>query len=106
VSPALLLKHDSSPPQVVFDTFRLNADEPFSGVRCPQCFWRPLLSSRWMCDCRGTPEPPFSSCGTEWNTFATRGCCPGCSHRWHWTTCLRCHRASPHDDWYDDEADP
>jgi len=101
----LLKRHDSSTDRVVLDKFQIGEHEPFSGIRCPLCAWRPLLSSRWMCDCHGTPEPPFTSCGTQWNTFATRGWCPGCSHRWQWTSCLRCHQPSLHDDWYDDDED-
>ena len=48
-----------------------------------------------------TPEPPFDGCGTSWNTFLTRGRCPGCRHQWQWTSCLRCHGWSLHEDWYE-----
>ncbi|PYR66924.1 MAG: hypothetical protein DMF87_07020 [Acidobacteria bacterium] len=70
-------------------------------MRCPLCGWRPSASSRWCCDSVDGPEPPFDSCGTIWNTFSTRGRCPGCGHQWKWTSCLRCHEWSPHDDWYE-----
>ena len=70
-------------------------------IRCPLCSWQPKASSRWCCDCVGTPEPYFESCGTVWNTFSTRGRCPGCGHQWKWTTCLRCTRPSLHEDWYE-----
>ena len=68
-------------------------------IRCPRCGWRPLPSSRWCCDGFDTPES-FEGCGTVWNTFATGGRCPGCGHRWLWTSCLHCAEWSPHDDWY------
>lgn len=60
-------------------------------IYCPQCAWRPRTEDRWVC----TPD-----CGAVWNTFWTRGMCPGCAHQWHLTQCLACHRHSPHRDWY------
>jgi hypothetical protein len=63
-------------------------------TRCPCCGWRPSAGARWAC-----------SCGETWNTFATRGRCPGCSREWQHTQCLRCHAWSPHEDWYAPEAD-
>ena len=36
----------------------------------------------------------------EWNTFATRGLCPGCQHQWRYTSCLECAAWSLHEDWY------
>jgi hypothetical protein len=78
-------------------------EESFSGIRCPQCHWRPSASSRWCCECAGTPEPRFDACGAEWNTFSTRGRCPGCAHQWRWTSCLRCGQWSLHDEWYETE---
>jgi hypothetical protein len=81
------------------------AEEPaFFGVRCPLCDWRPDASSRWCCHPSETPEPPFPGCGTVWNTFATRGRCPGCDHQWRWTSCLSCGGWSLHDEWYEHEA--
>ena len=70
------------------------------GIRCPLCHWQPSAASRWHCVCHGTPEPFFEACGTVWNTFDTRGRCPGCQHQWQWTTCLSCGVASRHEDWY------
>lgn len=99
-----LLKRDSAPDQpgqIVIDAGDLAYKDPFEGIRCPLCDWRPSASSRWTCICEGTPEPFFEGCGTVWNTFSTRGRCPGCSHQWQWTTCLRCQQASLHVDWYD-----
>ena len=73
----------------------------FAGIRCPKCQWRPSGSNLWRCDCKGTPEPVFDACGTIWNTFSTRGRCPGCQHQWLWTGCLHCQEASLHEAWYE-----
>jgi len=89
----------SSPIAVVLP--RLRGEDSLDGIRCPICAWRPRASSLWSCDCRGTPEPFFQSCGAAWNTFLTRGRCPGCDHQWQWTTCLACGQSSLHDDWYE-----
>lgn len=69
-------------------------------VRCPLCGWRPASSSRWYCADCGPPEFFYGGCGSVWNTFDTRGVCPGCNHRWRWTSCLYCAGWSPHEDWY------
>jgi hypothetical protein len=63
-------------------------------IFCPQCTWRPLGTSRWLC------TPKMGGCGTIWNTFWTGGVCPGCSYRWEITICLACRKFSPHRDWY------
>jgi hypothetical protein len=76
-------------------------DDRFERIRCPLCRWQPSPASRWTCYGAGTPEPPFEWCGTAWNTFTTRGRCPGCGHQWRWTSCLRCAGWSLHDDWYE-----
>jgi hypothetical protein len=77
----------------------------FSRIRCPLCKWRPGKSNRWYCaDCY-YPEYFYDGCGTSWNTFSTRGLCPGCGHQWRWTTCFRCQRWSRHDDWYGNEIE-
>jgi hypothetical protein len=76
----------------------------FSRIRCPLCRWQPTASSQWYCS--DAPEFPhffYHGCGTSWNTFETRGRCPGCDHQWTWTDCHRCWQSSPHDDWYEDE---
>lgn len=71
----------------------------FSRIRCPLCRWQPQASSLWCCG-----ETTFhDGCGTVWNTFDTRGLCPGCKYLWKWTDCLRCGKSSPHEAWYDDE---
>jgi hypothetical protein len=72
-------------------------------IRCPRCEWQPAPTSTWCCHVEGSPEPPFSACGTIWNTFDTHGRCPGCSHQWTWTSCLRCGEFSLHEDWYECE---
>ena len=97
------MRRDARQPSPVIDeAFALDDDE-FSGIRCPLCRWQPNASSTWSCDAAASPEPFFIGCGTVWNTFSTRGTCPGCHHRWRWTSCLRCGGWSLHDDWY--EAD-
>lgn len=75
----------------------------FSRIRCPLCEWQPKSSTRWSCGDCGHPEYFYDACGTEWNTFATRGKCPGCRHQWKWTMCLRCFGWALHDDWYKKE---
>ena len=84
---------------------KIAEENTFFGVRCPLCAWRPDASSRWCCHQSETPEPPFPWCGTVWNTFSTRGRCPGCDHQWRWTSCLSCGGWSLHDDWYEHETE-
>jgi hypothetical protein len=97
-----MLKDDRATGNVTLDVADLGEDQPFIGIRCPLCEWRPAPSSRWSCLWIDTPEPFFEACGTDWNTFATRGRCPGCSHQWRWTSCLRCAGWSLHEDWYEE----
>jgi hypothetical protein len=61
-----------------------------SRIRCPCCRWVPRQSDRWSCNC-----------SHQWNTFDTRGTCPGCAYRWLITQCLRCAGISLHEDWYE-----
>jgi hypothetical protein len=61
-------------------------------IYCPACAWRPSGEDLWMCT--------RNDCGTEWNTFWTRGVCPGCSYQWRNTQCLLCEEFSPHESWY------
>jgi DNA-directed RNA polymerase subunit RPC12/RpoP len=96
-----LLVKDGRLPDRFTDDLLDRDDEGLGRIRCPRCGWRPTASSRWSCIARGAPEPFFEACGTSWNTFTTRGRCPGCSHRWQWTSCLRCGEWSPHQDWYE-----
>jgi len=60
-------------------------------IRCPKCAWEPSRTDRWLC---------HEGCGHVWNTFETRGLCPGCNKQWTETVCLRCNEWSPHDAWY------
>ena len=115
--PSWIPQGDSTPSRMwqllkrqTEDDIRLDTEDKESDgegtirIRCPLCFWQPSASSRWTCDCSGgTPEPPFDACGTVWNTFDTRGKCPGCAHQWIWTTCLHCRVSSRHGEWYDEE---
>lgn len=73
----------------------------FEGIRCPLCRWRPRASDEWECGDCGHPEYFYGGCGTCWNTFDTRGLCPGCGHQWRWTFCLSCWEWSLHEDWYE-----
>jgi hypothetical protein len=75
----------------------------FDRIRCPLCKWRPKPSSHWYCGDCDYPEFFFDGCGTAWNTFTTRGRCPGCGHQWHWTICLSCKGWSRHEEWYDNQ---
>ena len=61
-------------------------------TRCPKCDWKPGKHDKWYC-----------RCGTSWNTFMTRGVCPGCTFAWKITQCLKCHAFSAHEDWYTKE---
>lgn len=98
----LLERSRHTPTPIILDTDGPAADDGFDRIRCPLCSWRPSKTSQWCCMCGDDiPEPFFEGCGTFWNTFLTRGCCPGCLHQWQWTSCLRCEQASLHDDWYE-----
>ncbi|HEU0142367.1 MAG TPA: hypothetical protein VFQ79_21780 [Bryobacteraceae bacterium] len=59
-------------------------------IRCPFCGWSPGEQDFWSC-----------TCGHVWNTFETGGVCPSCLHQWTSTQCPKCHRWSPHSDWYE-----
>jgi hypothetical protein len=59
------------------------------GVRCPLCGWIPRTKYRWFCEC-----------GHAWNTFDTRGICPGCQRQWQVTACPQCGEMPAHDQWY------
>lgn len=99
-----LLKDDRSSQPITVNVVERDGEGAFSGIRCPLCHWRPLASSLWCCDCRGTPEPAFDACHTTWNTFASRGRCPGCGHQWQWTSCLSCDEFSLHEAWYEESS--
>lgn len=87
---------DPGDPTVVRDLLRRAGLRPRAPrIRCPRCAWQPRRRDRWIC----VPE-----CGTSWNTFDTRGRCPGCGRQWLETACLACGRWSPHLDWYEPAA--
>lgn len=99
-----LLK-DAGRPDLKFDPGLGQDDvEEFEGIRCPLCRWQPDASSMWFCEGVGTPEKFTGGCGTRWNTFETRGRCPGCAHQWRWTVCLWCSGWSLHEDWYEESS--
>jgi hypothetical protein len=80
------------------DNFKLDSqdddrDKDFTGIRCPACKWRPTRSDTWACS---------PGCGEVWNTFATRGECPGCQRHWSNTQCTKCGVWSDHDAWYEE----
>jgi hypothetical protein len=62
---------------------------PMPGIRCPKCKWTPRTKNRWNC-----------KCGHHWNTFDTRGLCPGCGNQCEITQCLQCGAKSLHREWY------
>jgi NMD protein affecting ribosome stability and mRNA decay len=64
-------------------------------VSCPKCGWAPDGGIYWMC----------SDCKTKWNTFDTRGRCPGCGRSYQVTSCpkkIGCGQISPHEEWYEE----
>jgi hypothetical protein len=63
-------------------------------IRCPLCAAVVSPDERWHCE----------FCNCYWNTFATRGRCPGCNFRYPATVCGACDRMSHHDDWYPRES--
>jgi hypothetical protein len=72
---------------VVFGPHRYPAE---ALICCPLCAAVATPDQRWHC----------RYCYCRWNTFATRGRCPGCNFHFRATTCLTCNRLSRHDDWY------
>ena len=66
-------------------------------IQCPKCKWKPDGGAYWSCDTNG--------CGhRSWDTFETRGKCPGCGKQWETTQCPACGEWSPHKDWYTGDA--
>jgi len=97
----LLFQKTGQPEKIADKTIESDKEKTdFSRIRCPHCKWKPNKSSRWWCaDCEH-PEWFSGGCGAFWNTFATAGRCPQCSHQWRWTSCLKCDGWSLHEDWY------
>jgi Uri superfamily endonuclease len=100
-----LLQNTSPSLRAAKKTSTLPVDTPdFNRIRCPLCKWQPKPANRWFCAPCDYPEYFDEGCGKCWNTFATRGCCPGCGHQWRWTACLNCAGWSLHVDWYENES--
>ena len=78
-----------APDKKVLDKLNLRGGR----IRCPVCQWQPAPTDTWCCS---------PGCLHVWNTFETRGLCPGCSKQWTHTACLRCNAWSLHDDWYEE----
>jgi hypothetical protein len=106
MTPSVFARSAREANPATVPTLDQRPDAADEDIRCPLCGWRPGPASRWCCECVDTPEPFFDACGTVWNTFATRGRCPGCQHQWQWTTCLSCLKSSPHEAWYQRSARP
>ena len=100
----LLKKESNQDIDTVID-FDLDEEGARARIRCPLCEWQPDKSSRWCCIRTPSPEGFFGGCGAVWDTFSTRGRCPGCQHQWRWTSCLRCAGWSLHEDWYEEQRD-
>jgi hypothetical protein len=80
-----------APPQRTLSAAELEKifGPELAGIRCPRCQWKPRAKVLWSC-----------KCGHHWNTFDTRGVCPGCTYQWELTECLHCGATSPHLEWY------
>ena len=60
-------------------------------IFCPSCEWRPQPEDRWAC---------VHPCDAVWNTFWTRGVCPGSGVKWPLPQCLVCGEWAAHEAWY------
>ena len=105
MSTLLMLQRGNLPIDIAVIMQKLRDGTQKRRIRCPRCGWQPDRSSQWCCADTGAPEHFAPGCGTSWNTFDTRGLCPGCDHQWRWTLCLSCHGWGRHEDWYADEED-
>jgi len=65
-----------------------------TNVSCPKCGWEPDEKDIWVCD----------ECKTRWNTFQTRGKCPGCGKVFIDTQCSKqkggCGELSLNAEWF------
>ena len=100
-----LFQERAKPKDSILGALEKEQATDVSRIRCPLCGWKPNASSRWYCGDCDYPEYYYGGCGTAWNTFATRGLCPGCAHQWRWTICLRCCGWSRHEEWYRETSD-
>ncbi len=87
----LSIQYPSKPRMVSHADFDQVFGSVLPDIRCPQCKWTPRTQNLWSC-----------KCGHNWNTFDTRGLCPGCGYHWEITGCLRCGAMSPYAEWYVD----
>jgi hypothetical protein len=99
--PHAMLTRRSRPADLAEIVRRLEDTASGRRIRCPACGWQPGAASRWFCTPTGAPEHFPNGCGTAWNTFDTRGRCPGCDHVWRWTACPSCGAWALHDAWYE-----
>jgi len=99
------LKRGDRPAEIVDVLNRMKETASRHRIRCPTCGWQPGAASRWICTPTDAPEYYPHGCGNAWNTFETRGRCPGCDHAWRWTACLVCGMWARHEDWYAPEED-
>jgi Zn-dependent protease len=60
------------------------------GCACPACEKSPPRGQFWMCE----------HCQSKFDTFATRGRCPGCGAWFLETTCPHCHATNHIDGWF------
>lgn len=100
----LLLEGRKRSPLIGRQTEKEAPTVDFSRIRCPLCNWQPKPAHRWFCTSCSYPEYLDEGCGMCWNTFITRGRCPGCAHQWRWTACLNCAEWSLHADWYETDS--
>lgn len=56
---------------------------------CPSCKVSPPIGDFWIC----------AQCGTAFDPFQTRACCPRCGAQFAVTGCLDCGRSSPTSEW-------
>jgi hypothetical protein len=57
---------------------------------CPRCYQAPPRGRHWVCD----------ECETRFDTFETRGKCPGCGAWFLDTACPHCHESNHIDRWF------
>ena len=100
----LLLDRQKTTDSTTRQSEKLGTNVDFSRIRCPLCKWQPEPAHRWFCASCTYPEYFDAGCGTCWNTFTTRGRCPGCNHQWRWTACLKCAEWSLHAAWYETDS--
>jgi len=100
ISGIFLFKKTPKTEEILKELNKDAAETGFEKIRCPLCDWKPSKTSYWYCADCDAPEYFYNGCYTQWNTFETRGKCPTCAHQWRWTSCLRCQRWSPHEEWY------